>query len=98
MPSDQKILTVLSSQHISNVGELLLTAPLSLMLMSDSGLDEVESLLDRVSQSIMPKSKTALELYLQREGEERFLSIGLQPLDQVLQGGFPLGVISEICG
>ena len=101
MPNDKDILTKLSTQNLTTVGDILMCSPAILVILADRNLIEVHDLIERISKSLSPPAYTALDLLLKKRAQteaDKFLSTGLRSLDAALQGGLPMGCISEICG
>lgn len=100
-PSDKSLLSLLISST-PTVADLLQTHPLVLLAsLSEQqqlliGLKDIHFLLDHVSQSLTPSSRTALDMF--RHRDRLYLPTGLPLLDKALRGGLSLGCVSELCG
>lgn len=95
---DTSICRVLSTIGISTVRDLLNASPLLIMLHTDLSMNEVNGLVKAVSELIFPTPVNAFSYLQERYLRERFISTGVQALDEGLKGGLLLGTITDICG
>jgi RAD51-like protein 1 len=95
---DPIVLEALLRNDISTVQELLQTSPFTLMVITNSSLKGVETIIEHVSTRIAPKPSSVLSILRDREVKTRYLSTGLGALDNSMKGGLLVGCISEICG
>ena len=95
---DPIILEALLRNGISTVQELLQTSPFTLMVITNSSLKGVDSIIENVSAKIAPKPASVLSILQDRAVKTRYLSTGFGSLDSSMKGGLLVGCISEICG
>lgn len=88
----------LSKIGILTCSDLLTASPITLMSCCDLSYEQSLALILYVSEKVVPKSITALQLFHQRQQQTKFVSSGYAPLDQALKGGYFLGSITDVCG
>ena len=64
------------------------------------GLGEVNKILESVGEKVAPTSSSAYDILHKREADlsGSFLSTGISDLDALMNGGLPVGMITEIAG
>lgn len=70
------------------------------MAVLGMGLGEINKLLQSVGEKVAPTSSSAYDMLRKREADlsRGFLSTGISDLDVLMNGGLPVGMITEIAG
>ncbi|ONK67851.1 uncharacterized protein A4U43_C05F4440 [Asparagus officinalis] len=97
----QSIANIFAARNILTAKDALSLPEIDLMSLLDVGLKEVNLAIARISEVACPPYQTAFSLMEDRVRKEAFgghLSTSLVGLDNVLCGGIPFGVLTELVG
>ncbi|XP_057999190.1 DNA repair protein RAD51 homolog 2 isoform X2 [Hevea brasiliensis] len=97
----KSIANIFAARNINTAKEALSLTEFELMELLDVGMADVTSAVAHISAVVSPPYQTALFLMEQRLQNEQFaghLPTRLKGLDDVLFGGIPFGVLTELVG
>ena len=93
-----ELLQRLKDEGIVTVKDLLGANPLLLIMKIGLSHKEFTTLVQNVAAKVVPRPKSALEIYQQSCANGMYLSTGVKGIDDILRGGLPIGCITEIVG
>ncbi|XP_057509566.1 DNA repair protein RAD51 homolog 2 isoform X1 [Actinidia eriantha] len=97
----KSIANIFTARNLITAKDVLSLTEFEMMELLDVGFAEITSAVARVSEIACPPYQTALSLLEQRIQNEYFaghLPTRLKGLDEVLCGGIPFGVLTELVG
>lgn len=95
---EPNVVQLLHAAGITTIRDLFMASTLKIMSVANLSLCDAQRIVSAASEAAVPESATALSCLRDRATKQRYLACGIDELDKALQGGLPLGTLSDICG